>query len=477
MGKIREYLSPIVYLSGNWISRIGVILLTTGGVLFLALLPTLLKGETSNPYSGILIFLILPMVFFAGLALVPLGIWLKTRREKAEGTYPKALPPLNWANADLRRLIAFVGLTTLANIIIATQLSYRAVSYMESVEFCGMTCHTVMKPEHTAYQNSPHARVTCVQCHIGEGADWFVKSKLSGAWQLVSVTFNLYSRPIPTPVHNLRPARETCEACHWPQKFGGDRLRILPSYADDETNTESKTVLLMHIGGGNRMLQGIHGAHMGPGVQIQYRPAAEDRQQIPWVQYKNAQRTETYAVDGTKQEALDKMPLRTMDCMDCHNRPSHTFELPERALNHSIANGEVERTLPFVKKTGIELLKKDYTSENEAAQQIPAAFSQFYQQKYPQVWASHQQQVEKSGKAIFAIWSRNIFPEMRVKWGSYPNNTGHQDFPGCFRCHNEDHKSKGGKTITQDCNTCHSLLAMEEQNPKVLKDLGFEGGQ
>jgi nitrate/TMAO reductase-like tetraheme cytochrome c subunit len=474
---MRNLLSPFVYLSSNLISRIGVVLVTTAGVLFLALLPTIWRGETQNPYTGILIFLLLPVFFVAGLMLIPLGIWLKRRRVRESGEAREELP-LTWANPDLRRLVVFIGLTTFVNLIIAAQLSYSAVTYMESTEFCGLTCHTVMKPEHTAYQNSPHARVTCVQCHIGEGADWFVKSKLSGAWQVISVTFNLYSRPIPTPVHNLRPARETCEACHWPQKFGGDRLRVLSSFADDETNTESKTVLLMHIGGGNRMGPGIHGVHLGPGVEIRYRHSDEARQTIPWVEYKKPDGSvESYIVDGVTPEALQKMPLRLMDCMDCHNRPSHTFELPERALNHAMENHEVSRALPFSKKTALELLKRDYQSEAEAARTIPAAFAEYYQKNHPTLFASKRDEIERSGKAVYAIWARNVFPEMRVTWGSYPNNAGHQDFPGCFRCHDDEHKSKSGKTVGQDCNSCHSLLAMEETDPKVLKDLGFSGGQ
>ena len=177
-----------------------------------------------------------------------------------------------------------MGATTVLNIVIASQLSYGAVSYMDTVTFCGQTCHTVMQPEYTAYQNSPHSHVECVKCHIGPGAGWFVKSKLSGVGQVFAVTFNTYPRPIPTPVHNLRPARETCEACHWPQKYGEDRIKIIHKFAEDETNTVTKTVLLMKIGGGNRGI-GIHGTHLGTGTSIRYAHSDEARQTIPWVEY------------------------------------------------------------------------------------------------------------------------------------------------------------------------------------------------
>jgi hypothetical protein len=213
-------------------------------------------------------------------------------------------------------------------------------------------------------------------------------------------------------------------------------------------------------------------------VEIRYRHSDEARQTIPWVEYKKPDGSvESYIVDGVTPEALQKMPLRLMDCMDCHNRPSHTFELPERALNHAMENHEVSRALPFSKKTALELLKRDYQSEAEAARTIPAAFAEYYQKNHPTLFASKRDEIERSGKAVYAIWARNVFPEMRVTWGSYPNNAGHQDFPGCFRCHDDEHKSKSGKTVGQDCNSCHSLLAMEETDPKVLKDLGFSGGQ
>ncbi len=259
----------MVHLSNNWCSLLGVVIVTTATVFWFFLLPTLLRGEAANPYAGILVYLVLPTVFIGGLILIPLGILWRRRRERASGTQPTGFLPLTFRNPELRRLVAFIGVTTVANVIIAGQLTYSAVNYMESVSFCGQTCHTVMQPEFTAYQSSPHSRVECVKCHIGPGAGWFVRSKLSGVGQVFAVAFNSYPRPIPTPVHNLRPARETCETCHWPQVFGGNRLKVISKYADDESNTASKTVLLLHIGGGNGT-QGIHGMHVGPGIRIRY---------------------------------------------------------------------------------------------------------------------------------------------------------------------------------------------------------------
>ncbi len=464
------WLSPVIHLCNNWISLAGVVLVTTATILWIFLLPITIHGETDNPYLGILAFLVIPAPFFAGLVMIPLGMWVKRKREGRAAVYPPEFPPLNWQNHELRKLVYFFGGATLINLAIASQLGYGAVSYMDSVTFCGQTCHAVMQPEYTAYQNSPHSRVECVKCHIGPGAGWFVKSKLSGAGQVLAVAFNTYPRPIPAPVHNLRPARETCEACHWPQKYGEDRVRVITKFAEDETNSATKTVLLLKIGGGNHGV-GIHGTHLGVGVRIRYGHSDEARQTIPWVEYDVNGKKTVYAAEGAKPDGAG-LAIREMDCMDCHNRPSHAYELPDRGLDRAMNAGQVSAALPFAKKEGLEILKAQYASREEAAQRIPAAFERYYQEKYPQIWAERQAEVKASSLGVLDIWNRNIFPAMNVTWGRYPINIGHTDFPGCFRCHDDAHKAQGGATIAQDCGTCHNLLAMDETNPKILTELG-----
>lgn len=472
--RLGGWLAPVVHLSNNVLSLAGVVLVTTATVLWIFLLPTSLGGHVSNPYIGILGYVLLPSVFFLGLFLIPIGIYLRFRKERRRGSYPKNFPPLNFHNVEFRRLVIFVCAATLANFVIAGQTGYRAVTYMESVTFCGQTCHTVMQPEFTAYQNSPHSRVECVSCHIGAGASWFVRSKLSGVGQVFAVTFNTYPRPIPTPVRNLRPARETCETCHWPEKFVEDRLRVVEKFADDERNTLTKTVLLMRIGGGRRG-PAIHGTHLGPGVVIRYKPGDESRQTIPWVEYTDGRgRTSAYIAADAKPEALANLPVREMDCMDCHNRPTHAYDLPERAVDRALSLGEIARALPYIKKKSVEVLKTAYPTREQAAAAIPAALEKFYRESYPGVYEKQRGEITRSAAAVLAVYNRNVFPQMKVTWGVYPNNIGHTDFPGCFRCHDDQHKSDGGKTVTQDCNACHQLLAMDEPAPKILSDLGLE---
>lgn len=468
------WLSPVVHLANNWISLAGVIIVTTATIFWLFLLPITLRGETQNPYVGILAFLTIPAPFFGGLLLIPLGMWLKRRREGRRSVYPPDFPALNWHNPELRKLVYFVGATTVVNLVIASQLTYGAVNYMDSTTFCGLTCHSVMQPEYTAYQNSPHSHVECVKCHIGPGASWFVKSKLSGVGQVFAVTFNTYPRPIPTPVHNLRPARETCEACHWPQKYGQDRVEVIPKFAEDETNTKTETVLLMKIGGGNRGI-GIHGTHLGKGpgeVLIRYWHSDEGRQNIPVVEYTVNGKTTVYATGDAKPNGPG-LTEREMDCMDCHNRPAHAYDLPDRALDKAMGAGLISPVLPFAKKKGLEILKAEYKTREEAAEKIPAVFTAYYQQNYPAVYAQHGADVKAAAQEVANIWGRNIFPAMNVTWGKYPMNVGHTDFPGCFRCHDGSHAAKDGNSITQDCNACHNLLGMDEANPKILTDLGM----
>ncbi len=471
---MKQRLTPLVYLSNNTISFLGVLLATTGGVAWLFVLPVHLRGSAVHPYLGILFYLALPMLFFTGLALMPLGIWRRQRRERRLGVLPREFPPLNWESAEFRRLFAFIGLATFANVIIGGHFTYATIHYMGTVGFCGQTCHTVMKPEFTAYQDSPHFRVGCVSCHIGEGASWFVKSKLSGVEQVFAVMLNVYQRPIPTPVHDLRPARETCETCHWPQKFGGYRLRVIPKYAEDESNTATKTVLMMRIGGGDDG-GGIHGVHLGPGVMIEYGSDSK-RQNIPWVRYtdRNGRGTE-YAVKDLQPDQLGKLERRIMDCVDCHNRPTHAFDLPEPALDKALAAGRIPASLAMIRKEGARILKAAYASSAEAQAAIPAALEQFYSQQYPEVFRDRRAEVDKAGRTLVEIYNRNVFPQMKITWGTYPNNIGHTYFPGCFRCHDETHASPSGKTITQDCNACHQLLAMEEAAPKILTELGAAG--
>ena len=249
---------------------------------------------------------------------------------------------------------------------------------------------------------------------------------------------------------------------------------MVSKFADDEANSRTRSVLLMHIGGGAGG-PGIHGFHMAPGVVIEYAASDEKRQDIAWVRYRDAKGVATeYFGKGVKPGDVAKLPVRVMDCIDCHNRPTHAFDLPERAVDRAMEAGDIDPSLPLAKKTAVEILRKNYASRNEAARAIPAAFERFYQERYPAVAGAKKAELSKAAAAVWAIYGRNIFPDMRITWGTYVNNIGHNDFKGCFRCHDDEHAAANGKKVSQDCNSCHNLLAMDEASPKILGDLGLK---
>jgi len=476
---LRQWLRPVFYFSQNPISLTGLVLTTSSAITLIAFwfYFVFLPGPP-HPYLGILIFLTLPAVFVLGLLLIPLGIWMRRRALRASGELLQVYPQIDFSREVIRRGFWFVAGATALNFILVGTASYKSVSYMDSTEFCGQTCHTVMTPEFTAYQNSPHSRVSCVECHIGPGASWFVRSKLSGTRQLFAVAFNTYSRPIPSPVEHLRPARETCEQCHWPQRFTGDKFVVRTKFQDDEKNTRLTTVLLLKVGG--RTWQGhvgIHGRHLETGSRIQYVSIDGKRQVIPVVEYlDDSGKTVRYVSSDVKTtpQQLAAGEHRVMDCVDCHNRPTHTFEMPDSAVDKRMATGNISPELPYVKKKAVELLKAEYPDRERAQQQIIGEMTAFYKTKYPEIYSTRRTLVQQSAEEVAAIYLRNVFPSMRLTWGTHPNNLGHTDFPGCFRCHDGSHTSADGQTIPNDCTTCHSLLAMEEQNPKILADLGMQ---
>lgn len=459
----------LALLTSHWLSLVGAALATIAGSTWLVMLPTQLRGHASNPYIGIALFVVLPILFVLALLLIPLGLWLARRRIREGATH---LPDKRTA---LRRVAIFLAVTTIANIIIVSQLSYRAVAYMETRQFCGQSCH-VMKPEFTAHQAGPHAELECVDCHVAPGAAGWVESKMAGTRQLIEVVFNSYPRPIKSAMETNRlvAAEHTCQRCHWTEKYTGERLRVIPEYADDEKNTLTQTVLMMKVGGGHR--GGIHGAHFGPGVSIRYAPTSSKRDEIPVIEYENTAKNlkRTYVADGSKPEDNAKLARYQMQCVDCHNRPAHTFDTPERAMNRAMALGEIPVTLPFVKKKGVELLKATYTDEADAAHKIPDALRAYYKQAHPAEAQARSADIDRAAAGILAIYNKNVFPDLKVSWGTYTNNLGHTDYPGCFRCHDEGHQSADKQTVSQDCTVCHEMLAASEASPEILKTLGLD---
>jgi nitrate/TMAO reductase-like tetraheme cytochrome c subunit len=388
--------------------------------------------------------------------LIPLGIWLEVRRQRS-GYQSPDWPVIDLRNPRLRTTLAAVLALTIVNLVIVSMAAFGGVHYMETSEFCGQTCHTTMEPQYVAHQSGPHARVACASCHIGAGAGALVESKLAGARQLLHVVTGRVPRPVPPPPDLLQPARNTCERCHWPEKFHGDRTRTIREYANDEANSETVTTLRLHVGGGSATRGvgvGIHW-HMNLDNEIEYIAIDEKRETIPYVRLKDREgRLREFVAAGTAPEQIAAGVRRRMDCRDCHNRPAHTFQAtPERGIDSAIAQGLIPRSLPFVRREAVAAVSVDYPDRAAALGGIARRLGDFYRTHSGADATSVQQAVT----ATQDVWSRNVFPAMKVTWGTYPNHLGHVDAIGCFRCHDDNHKAQDGTAIRQDCDLCHTI--------------------
>jgi len=466
--------SFVSVVTRHWLSLVGAILALIALVMILMLIGLQLTGFDGGPYLGIITYMLLPMALAFGLVLIPVGVVMRRRAERAaadrHAQAPKGLPVIDLNDERTRGvLIASVVIGMLATVLIGGA-TVKGIHEMESVAFCGTVCHTVMEPEHTAFLRSPHSKITCADCHIGAGADWFVKSKISGSWQLIAVAFNLYPTPVPSPVHNLRPARDTCEQCHWPTKHVGDKLQVKTKFADDEANSETKTVLVMKVGGQQGSAStGIHW-HVDRGVQIRYL-TDETRQKVYDIELVKPGGVKR--VYKTEDKPEGKTEWRQMDCVDCHNRPAHIFYPADTELNRAMEDGRIDKTLPFIKREGLRVLTEGkYASKEEATAGIAKEIETFYKANHAEVSTAKAAQVKAAGAAIGDIYSWNVFPKMKVTWNTHLNNLGHSDeAPGCFRCHDKKHVAEDGAKIGRNCKTCHAVLAEDEPDPEILSSL------
>ena len=450
----------------NLITYSGAAIASIASFMFVFLYVLSSISTIEKAYVGIVIFIVVPIFIILGLLLIPVGMIWHTVRRKRKGDSPSyAFPVLDLNSPQHRNATIIFGIGTLIFLFLSALGSYEAYHFTESVTFCGTMCHQVMQPEYAAYQNSPHARVTCAECHVGAGANWYVKSKLSGTYQVYATLTNAYPRPIPTPIKNLRPARETCEECHWPQKVYGKQQRLEIHYLPDENNTRWEIDMLMNTGGGNPGLgqsSGIHW-HINPEIQIEYVATDPKRLKIPRVIMTN-NNTKEQTIYNSTEESIDesemaKLPARVMDCIDCHNRPSHEYRDPLEFVDVAIAAGDIDSTLPFIKRVAVQACTREYVTSASAMDSIALQLRDYYSAEYPEISKGKADAIEKSIVGIQKFFSQNIFPEMKVRWDNYVDHIGHMTSPGCFRCHDDKHVSESGRTISRDCNLCHSISA------------------
>jgi len=461
----------------NYVSMVAsaVAVACLASILLLFLLET--TGRRSSPYIGIFAWVIIPAILVCSLIVMVLGALRERRRRRSLSPDEYAAHPSIDLSDPRRRtyFLIFLGVSFLF-VSISAFGSYQAYEHTESVAFCGQTCHTVMKPEFVAFQNSPHARLECVDCHVGEGARWYVKSKLNGMHQLYSVTFGTYEKPIKTPVANMRPANDTCAHCHWAEKFLGNKLKVFDRYAYDEKNTHRRIALLMNVGGGSPdtgPVSGIHW-HMNLSNEITFISTDAQRQVIPWIQSKDRNGNVTTYVAANSSltpQQIQQASKRRMDCIDCHNRPAHIYNPPDVSLDRAFQANRLDASLPYLKRQAVELLSKPYNTNDEALKTIASGLTDFYRNNQGAVYAERRASVDGAITEIQRIYQANFFPEMKTDWQAHPNNIGHLISSGCFRCHDGEHKSDTGKVITNDCNVCHKVLfdsaRPPEQNPRT----------
>lgn len=458
-------------LSRNPISLFGAVTAVLGLAALTYALGLQLFGANPSPYIGILAYLLFPGILVTGLLLIPAGMAWEARRRAAAARRGKAAPPafrIDLANPRHVRGVFLFGVSTAIIMGALGAAGYRGVEFTDSVTFCGEICHEVMEPQYEPYKRSSHAQVPCATCHIGAGADWWVQSKLSGLEQVVAVALDTYPRPIPAPIEDLRPARETCEECHWRERTYGLRLDEYRLYRPDEDNTLERRALAFRVGTGGDQPTGVH---WHTAAKLWYRAADQERQVIGWVRVEGADGTQEWVNPTVSQDELGEP--RLMDCIDCHNRTAHKIPSPEDLIDEGLASGRLDPSLPYLKREAMRLLFADDPNPDAAA--LAATWKgdwfdqlrSFYEESYPDVAVAQAEEIQQAIDELKSISRQVIFPDMNTTWLTYVDNNGHvtpeRTEAGCFRCHDSLANANTGETLPSPrCQFCHYDVQPEE---------------
>ena len=329
--------------------------------------------------------------------------------------------------------------------------------YSNSTEFCGTACHT-MPPQSVVHADSPHANVTCEECHIGRASFGNqLMRKTQGIKETYYEIFKLYEYPIRATA--LRPARDTCEKCHLPETFTNDSLRTIKHFASDEANTESTTYLILKTGGGEKREGLGKGIHWHISNKVQYYSTDPLNQEIPYVRVANDDGTFTEYTDvesGFNAATMDESQLKDIDCTTCHNRVTHNFEVPTESVDQAMAKKLIHPAIPSIRAKSVEVLSVKYETRDEAVKAI-AAVEEDYKTNYADFYGQNTGIIQASVKEIQAIYDRTVFHDQEVDSTTHPNNLGHINSPGCFRCHDGKHLNAENEAVRLECNLCHSI--------------------
>jgi Ni/Fe-hydrogenase b-type cytochrome subunit len=446
----------------NWTSYIGTGIAAVGVLVFgvLTAYHTIGGGALTQPYGDLVIFFLPPMAVFLGIVVVLMGMWFEWIRWRKNKPLSFArFPQMDLNVASERKALLAVGIGAAIISIPAIYGGQQAYLYTDAVSFCGAQCHS-MRPEYATYQRSPHARVECAQCHVAPGNVGYVESKMLGMKELYETVQNNYPRPIPIPVMSLRPVRGNCERCHWPANFFGSRELHRDYFLADEKNTHWEINMLVRIDGGSAVPGASRGIHWHAANKVEYVATDPQLQNIPWVRAVDSTTgvAKVYTNQAQKSSASPRGEIRTMDCVDCHNRPSHIFRAPDQSVNLALAAGRIDASLPFVKQEGVAALAATYANSDQALHGIETTLVSFYQKSYPQIYTEKQQTIRAAIADLQNTYDHYFFPSMKVRWDTYNTDSTHFYSMGCFRCHDGQHKSIDGKVIPAGCNTCHVIL-------------------
>ncbi len=474
MFRIKPFLDV---LSTSKLALFGAVLVTTAvGADAMLIVGELLIFE-SNPYIGIVAYVLFPGMAATGLVLIPIGMLLVMRKSHRD--------PVGKLIRRVRRKHVFqlIFSLTLINLIIFAFVGYRSIHFMESATFCGLTCHQVMSPEYTVYQRSHHAEIACVECHVGPGVGWLIKSKLDGTRQLAGVILDNYSRPIETPIHNMRPAEHICGECHSKESYQGNRVKVIQRYEPDENNTRTFSVINLRLGdisntdeAAGEEMRGIHW-HASEDHEIRFWSLDRRREQVVRVELTDEHgqkrvwtRPDAEHLPADEGHQDDHQNMRVMDCVDCHNRPTHVFLAPDKALDDLLADGTIDPSIPWIRSIAYELITQTYESDEQAMEGI-AQLPTLYRERFADASVLYAEQLARAVPVLQDLHKTYVYPEMRIQWNTYPSLIGHPTAhtSACFRCHDGVLVDAEGIGITNDCTSCHFVLAEDEQDPMILK--------
>ena len=480
-GQIKKLKSRDENAIFNWLSVTGCALAACAlaAALFFFLIGLLVSD--SSGYAGVTFLPPLALALL-GFALIGAGIvrerWRRKRGRPSSFFRKRVVDPSRLIRGTgLIAIISGLVIGTFALLVAGAGL-LATVEYTESNAFCGEVCHQVMNPEATVYADSAHAQIACVDCHVGQGGDSYIRAKLNGLRRVYAIVAGEFDRPIPTPIHNRLPANKMCEGCHTRDRLIGQKA-ITRSYALSGEDTEFvKLRMMVNVGGGADGFMkgsGIH-FHMLIAQKVEYVARDPQRQDIAWVRvtrFDGEIKEYSNEEDPLTEAERESLEVRTMECLDCHSRPAHRFRSPVDSVNSAIAAGAISAQIPYVKEAAVRALDGDYETTEEAMTAIADRFLSFYEEEYPEVIEGDPHKLDDSIGVLQKIYRRTIFPEMKADWRAHPNNIGHRDSPGCFRCHNDEMVSEAGEAVFTDCTKCHAILAEGEE---VVEASNFDEG-